>query len=237
MPGSPPGTRQPPESAWERTSKEPTWQVLRGTEDMLLWRHRVETGLSAEANYGRFYPGYARSTNRWIVRGGRAGTRSPGRRAAPLPEDEPRREVDLSHPVLQGEGGPLHALWWTRASLQGARDLPAGPAVYCIHDGGAKEAAYIGEPLRWRHGPRSTPLRRGGFGRQGLLTFRCRSARRSTSFGNLRVTSWAGTSGGPDGRQRRNIACHRRRTDRPMTSAMKFSDTLSAAQIGRNIAH
>ena len=39
-------------------------QALRGTEDMLLWRHRIETGLSTEANYGRFYPGYARPTNR-----------------------------------------------------------------------------------------------------------------------------------------------------------------------------
>jgi hypothetical protein len=39
-------------------------QILRGTEDMLLWRHWIETGLATEANYGRFYPGYARPTNR-----------------------------------------------------------------------------------------------------------------------------------------------------------------------------
>lgn len=45
-------------------------QVLRGTEDMLLWRHRVETGLSAEANYGRFYPGYARTRHRPDPQGG-----------------------------------------------------------------------------------------------------------------------------------------------------------------------
>jgi hypothetical protein len=38
-------------------------QILRGTEEMLLWRHRIETGVSTEANYGRFYPGYARPTN------------------------------------------------------------------------------------------------------------------------------------------------------------------------------
>jgi hypothetical protein len=114
-------------------------------EDMLLWRHRVETGLSTEANYGRFYPGYARPTNRWIVRIGRAGTRNAGRRAAPLPENALRVDFDLSHPVLQGEDGPVHAPWWTRASLQGARDLPAAPAVYCIHDAGAEEATYIGE--------------------------------------------------------------------------------------------
>jgi hypothetical protein len=45
-------------------------ETLRGTEDMLLWRHRIEAGFSTEANYGRFYPGYARPTNRWIVRKG-----------------------------------------------------------------------------------------------------------------------------------------------------------------------
>jgi hypothetical protein len=31
--------------------------VLRGTEDMLLWRHRVENKCSTEANYGRFFSG------------------------------------------------------------------------------------------------------------------------------------------------------------------------------------
>ncbi|MFL5288298.1 MAG: hypothetical protein ACJ8AW_46925 [Rhodopila sp.] len=55
-----------------------TVQILRGTEDMLLWRHRIETGFSTEANYGRFYPDYARPTNRWIVRkGDSTGSRTP----------------------------------------------------------------------------------------------------------------------------------------------------------------
>ena len=53
-------------------------QTLRGTEDMLLWRHRVETGLSVAANYGRFYSGYSRPTNRWIVRGRNLAARIPG---------------------------------------------------------------------------------------------------------------------------------------------------------------
>lgn len=120
-------------------------QVLRGTEDMLLWRHRVELGLSAEANYGRFYRGYARPTNRWIVGRGSAGVRRPGRRATLLPEGAPEVDYDLSHPVLQGDGGPVQAPGWTRAPLQGAHDLPTAPAVYCIHDRDVKEAVYIGE--------------------------------------------------------------------------------------------
>jgi hypothetical protein len=120
-------------------------QVLRGTEDMLLWRHRVETGLSAEANYGRFYPGHARPTNRWIVRGGRSGTRTPGRKAVPLSEGEARIDFTMSGPALQGEAGPLQASWWQRAALTEERSLPSGPAVYRIHDRGADEPVYVGE--------------------------------------------------------------------------------------------
>jgi hypothetical protein len=66
--------------AFSCASVRGTVQILRGTEDMLLWRHRIKTGLSTEANYGRFYPSYARPTNRWIVRkGDSAGSRTPGR--------------------------------------------------------------------------------------------------------------------------------------------------------------
>lgn len=123
--------------------------VLRGTEDMLLWRHRVETGLSTEANHGRFYPGYARPTNRWVVRGGRSGARSPGRRAGPLAADAAAVDFGLSHhPVLGGEAGPLQAPWWLRAPLAGAaRSAPAGPAVYCVHGLDADEPVYVGETL------------------------------------------------------------------------------------------
>ena len=39
-------------------------QIHRGTEDMLLWRHRVDVNQSTVANYGRFYPGYGRPSNR-----------------------------------------------------------------------------------------------------------------------------------------------------------------------------
>jgi hypothetical protein len=135
-------------NAWLECSCAPVAgdvQVLRGTEDMLLWRHRVEAGLSAEANYGRFYPGYARPTNRWIVRGGRSGTRIPGRRAVPLAEGGARIDFAVSRPALQGEARPLEASWWRRAPLTEAWSLPPGPAVYCIHDRDAEEPVYIGE--------------------------------------------------------------------------------------------
>lgn len=120
-------------------------QVLHGTEDMLLWRHRIETGQSAEANYGRFFPGYARPTNRWIVRSGNGGRREPGRRAAPLAEGSQRADFTASHPPLQGEAGPLQATWWQRAALSGSTALPPGPAVYCIFDRNAGEPVYVGE--------------------------------------------------------------------------------------------
>ena len=57
-----------------------------GTEDMLLWRHRVDTGYSTEANYGRFFPGYSRPSNM-----------KPGRPAAP----DPGRDFAASHPALR----------------------------------------------------------------------------------------------------------------------------------------
>lgn len=120
-------------------------QVLRGTEDMLLWRHRVTTGLSTEANYGRFYPGYTRPTNRWVGRSGRSRTRTPGRRAVPVVEGSAVVDFAISHPPLQGGAAPLQAPWWQRLPLSEARILPVGPAVYVVYDRGAKAAVYIGE--------------------------------------------------------------------------------------------
>lgn len=120
-------------------------QIFRGTEDMLLWRHRVETGLPVEANYGRFYPGYVRPTNHWIVRGGRSGSRMPGRTTARLPDGSTATDFSITHPALQGQAGVLQAPWWRQVPLAHARTLPAGPAVYCICGRGADEPVYIGE--------------------------------------------------------------------------------------------
>jgi hypothetical protein len=97
-------------------------QLLRGTEDMLLWQHRVQSGSSTIANYGRFYPGYARATNRWIAR--RSGGRAPGHRAVPCTDDLARDDFTGSHPVLQCEASILQALWWQRIRLSEALSLP-----------------------------------------------------------------------------------------------------------------
>jgi hypothetical protein len=121
--------------------------TLRGTEDMLLWRHRVENGSSTEANYGRFYRGWSRPTNRWIKR---SAMRMPGRRAERLTADQERPAFDLTERALQGEGPVLAAPWWERVSLSSVNSLPSGPAIYCIYDGAASDAGlvYVGETSR-----------------------------------------------------------------------------------------
>jgi hypothetical protein len=109
-------------------------QVLRGTEDMLLWRHRIKTGLFTEANSGRFYPGCARSTNRWIVRkGARAGGRTPGRIAQPLPAGVAPPDFGLVTPPVQGDRGVLRAPWWQRESLADGPSIPSNAGVYRIY--------------------------------------------------------------------------------------------------------
>jgi hypothetical protein len=114
---------------------------------MLLWRHRVENGCSTEANYGRFYPGWSRPTNRVIERG---GIRKPGRQAKRLADDQELPDFNLTEPALQGEGPVLAARWWKRIALSGSTDLPNGPAIYCIYDGAASvpEPIYVGETSR-----------------------------------------------------------------------------------------
>jgi hypothetical protein len=123
-------------------------QMLRGTEDMLLWWHRVQTGSSTIANHGRFYPGYTRATNRWIVR--RNSGRTPGRRAAPLTDGSARDDFAESRPVLQCDANVLQASWWQRKPLGAAFSLPGEPAVYCVYDRGAEEPIYIGQTSNLR---------------------------------------------------------------------------------------
>jgi hypothetical protein len=121
-------------------------QVLRGS---LLWRHRVTTGRSTEANYGRFYLGYIRSTNRWI---GRKRAGKPGHRAVPVPEGSAIVDYSISHPPLKGDAGPLRESWWQRIplSLRKARTLPQVPAVYIVYEAGAEAAVYIGQTQKLR---------------------------------------------------------------------------------------
>jgi hypothetical protein len=111
---------------------------------MLLWRHRLTTGLSADANCGHFYPGYTKSTNRWI---GRKSAGKPGRQASPVPDGKASVDYSFSHRPLQGDAGPLQAPWWQRIplSLSKARTLPQVPAVYIVYEPGSEAATYIGQ--------------------------------------------------------------------------------------------
>jgi hypothetical protein len=110
---------------------------------------RVETGSSTEANYGRFYPGYARPTNRWVVRKRAGGDdlRTPGRIAQPLPNGASLENFNfkLITPALQGDAGVLQAPWWRRARLTDGASLPNGAGIYCIYERDADEPVYIGE--------------------------------------------------------------------------------------------
>ena len=70
-------------------------QVLRGTEDMLLWRHRIDIGVSTEANCGPLLSRLHGRRTRWIVPRGRSSARTPGGPTAPHIEGTPG--VDFFH--------------------------------------------------------------------------------------------------------------------------------------------
>ena len=170
-------------------------QVLRGTEDMLLWRHRIETGLSTEANYGLFYPGYARPTNRWIARGRWSDARTLGRRAVPLTEHSTPNDFSVSRPALQGPADLLDAHWWQRVPLSDAPSLPIGPPSSASMTTVKGSQSTLGRPPTCQRGPRHTPPRPGPHRSCGLLTCPCRRERLSTCCMSLKATSSAGTSG------------------------------------------
>jgi hypothetical protein len=115
-------------------------QILRGTEDMLLWRHRVDVNQSTVANYGRFYAGYGRPSNR-----------GDGRVSAPHKAGAPQINFEATHlPAVNGQAGVLRANFWERCPLAAVRALPDTPAVYCVHDKGLMHVYYIGETLYLR---------------------------------------------------------------------------------------
>ena len=87
--------------------------ILRGTEDMLLWRHRVENKCSTESNYGRFYPGWLRPSNK-----------REGRNAKPLSQGQKPPNFDVTEAALIGEGPVLAQPWWERTTLTKVQSLP-----------------------------------------------------------------------------------------------------------------
>jgi hypothetical protein len=127
-------------------------QILRGTEDMLLWRHRVDVNQSTVANYGRFYPGYSRPSNR-----------GDGRIAAPLKTTAPQINFKATHlPAPNEQAGMLLANVWERCPLVTAAlgALPETPAVYCVHDKRLMQVYYIGETLKLRSRAKAHATRR-----------------------------------------------------------------------------
>jgi len=120
-------------------------RTLRGTEDMLLWRHRVENGCSTEANYGRFYPGWSRLTNRWVERGGIK------RSVERLGDDQELRNFGAVPPA-HGRTGSLPLLV---AAARHPLHLSVGPAAnfracVCIATGDTSPPARCGERVKVR---------------------------------------------------------------------------------------
>jgi hypothetical protein len=132
----------------------------RANEDRLLWLHRLHLGCSTMANYGRFYPGWARSTNRWI--GPKAAGR-PGRRAVRLQLGTSHPDYTRSAPVVSGPGAILDAGFWSERfplAATSARTLPEQPGIYTIFDAISGVPIYVGETSLFarilsRHQPRA----------------------------------------------------------------------------------
>ena len=106
---------------------------------MLLWRHRVENKCSTEANYGRFYPGWLRPSNK-----------REGHKAKRLSQGQKTPNFDVTEAALIGEGPVLAQPWWERTTLTKVQSLPNQPAIYCIYDCEAiePEPAYVGQSSR-----------------------------------------------------------------------------------------
>jgi hypothetical protein len=79
--------------------------------------HRVENKCSTEANYGRFYPGWVRPSNK-----------REGREAKPLPQGQKAHTFDVTEAALIGEGPILAQPWWERTTLTKVESLPNQPA-------------------------------------------------------------------------------------------------------------
>jgi hypothetical protein len=117
---------------------------LRGMEDYLLWKYRLERGESTVCNYGRFHPQFTRPTN---MRDGRAGQRISN---GVNPNSGP------SYPPLRPKGEPTGPDWmglyWSEpAPLKDAHmEAPNAPGVYRIWRKGSDRLSYLGESMKLR---------------------------------------------------------------------------------------
>ena len=105
-----------------------------------------ENSCWTEANYGRFYPGWSRPTNRSIKRGGNG---VPGHEAARLEDQNNSSNFSLNEPALQGEGQILSASYWERTPLSRTEDYPGALGFTASSTGHSEPLPlYVGEASR-----------------------------------------------------------------------------------------
>ena len=133
-------------------------------ECYLLWRYRLDKGVSTLCNHGRLHPGYEKSRNRSTgVRGGR------------LPTGESNADVAQSYPSLRPHGHAADPDWmglpWSemRPLLPArVRTIPPVAGVYKLIDMTTGDLLYVGQSASLRerigaHGKRAWGRRRVGF--------------------------------------------------------------------------
>lgn len=126
---------------------ELTTQHRQALEDMLLWRHRVETQQSTLCNYGKFHSNWSKSLSRKKgIRGVRLkeGEINPNGGYSSLPLNQHSHETALDWMGLQwSELMPL-----TLASMQ---KVPFAGGVYRVIDLDNNTIIYIGESKTLRN--------------------------------------------------------------------------------------
>ena len=117
-------------------------RLREGLECSLLWRYRLEFGLSTRCNHGRFHPDYVKSSDR---KGAFRGYR--------LPENTPsNKSGGPSLPPLQPIGSPFENNWmglsWSHSNIlerANVRKVTPSPGIYRIFDLKTMTLFYIGE--------------------------------------------------------------------------------------------
>jgi hypothetical protein len=161
MPYNDPHTASPNLWAWYQEEKyeyecsvanvnlsKPQRQAL---EDMLLWKHRVETGKSTLCNYGRFHPRYLKSRGR-----------KTDFRGYKLPPNEQNPSGGLSTAPLHSHGMPNDSDWmglsWSpfiRFDKGVLKEIPLTKSLYRIISSDNNRILYIGETKNLRNRCRS----------------------------------------------------------------------------------
>jgi len=120
-------------------------------EDMMLWKHRVETGKSTLCNYGRFHPRYIKSRDR--------NSRFRGYK---LPPNEQNPSGGISTVPLYSHGMPIDLDWmglsWSpfiRLDENTFKQIPRTKGLYRFISSDKNRILYIGETKNLRNRCRS----------------------------------------------------------------------------------